>query len=395
MRVLFRIRSQKASKATQVFIYCRIKVDGIHANDFSTFIKINREQWDSKSQRVIGKSMDVANHNLRLEQIRNDINRLFLQHQAVDQELTAQHLANIYTGKAKISYTLSELVDLFEQHIKASYDNKGTRRNYGTRIGNIRSFISEKKLTNLPAERINLGLADDFVRWMKAKQRDHNYIVRHTQILKNITEDAVRREILKIDPLASFKLKKRQKTNTAHLTLAQLAELESIRFRPVMQEYVDLFLFSCYTGLHYKDAQTLTEQEIRPGPDGRLWMYKPRGKYAESKFFNEEMIQIVPLHKKALAIIEKYGGVSKLPKRSNAKFNSQLKQIVFENEISFPLTVMIARKTFTDIMLNELNVTENTVAAMLGHCSTRHVHHYGKADQRRVANEMKQKNIDW
>jgi len=122
-------------------------------------------------------------------------------------------------------------------------------------------------------------------------------------------------------------------------------------------------------------------------------MYKPRGKYAESKFFDEDMVQIVPLHKKALAIIEKYGSVSQLPKPSNSKYNSALKQIVFENDITFKLTVKIARKTFTDIMLNELNITENTVAAMLGHCSTRHVHHYAKADERRVANEMT--NIDW
>ena len=228
MRVLFRIRKQKKSKSPLAYIYCRVKVDGIHANDFSTFIKVGPKEWDSKSQRVLGKSLDVQNHNLRLEQIRNDITRLFLQHQTSDQAVSAQYLADLFTGKAKISYTFDELIALFEQHVEASYDNKGTRRNYQTRIENLKLFAQEKKLGKLPAERINLGVADEFVRWMKSKKLDHNYIVRHTQILKNITEDAVRREILKVDPLASFKLKKRQKTNRTHLTRSQLAELENL-----------------------------------------------------------------------------------------------------------------------------------------------------------------------
>lgn len=59
--------------------------------------------------------------------------------------------------------------------------------------------------------------------------------------------------------------------------------------------------------------------------------------------------------------------------------------------IEINLTVKIARKTFTDVMLNELGVSEESVAAMLGHASTKHVKYYGKAGEERVAREVQYK----
>ncbi len=56
--------------------------------------------------------------------------------------------------------------------------------------------------------------------------------------------------------------------------------------------------------------------------------------------------------------------------------------------IKLTLTVKIARKTFTHLMLDELLVSEGSVTAMLGHSSTKHVKHYGQAGEERVAREV-------
>ena len=151
---------------------------------------------------------------------------------------------------------------------------------------------------------------------------------------------------------------------------------------------MDLFLFSVCTGLHYEDAQTLVESDIRTGIDGRTWLFKARGKYAESDFFVNESVQRVPLSDKALVLIEKYGGVASLPKISNSGYNDWLKQIQHMAGIKVKLTVKVARKPFTHLMLNELLVSEESVAAMLGHSSTKHVKHYGQAGEERVAREV-------
>ncbi|WP_266364137.1 phage integrase SAM-like domain-containing protein [Tellurirhabdus rosea] len=384
MRVLFKLRLNKKDRAAIATIYCRIKVDGIHANDFSTFHKVFPKEWDSKKQRVVGRSLQANDINMMLDQLRSDITRLFL----AEPELSAQELADLYTGKKVKTYSFADLVDNFDQHCQKVYNNAGTLRTYKTRIENIRTFLKETGYEKLKANRITLGHIDEFVDSMKEAGKDHNYIIRHTQVLKNVTEAAARKEIIKVDPLASFKLKKREKKNTDHLTRKQIQTLETTTWRGPLQRVVDLFLFSCYTGLHYEDSQTLQASEVGEGIDGRMWLFKPRGKYADSQFFPEESVQVVPLHPKALAIIQKYGGVEQLPKISNVRYNDYLKQVQFIAEIKINLTVKIARKTFTDLMLNELGISEETVATMLGHKSTRHVRHYGRADERRVAKEV-------
>ncbi|WP_460995154.1 phage integrase SAM-like domain-containing protein [Spirosoma harenae] len=243
MRILFKLRRNKRDGAAKATIYCRIKVDGQNSNDFSTFISLMPDQWDSDAQRIKGKSLKVHDNNLRLAQIHSDLTRLFLQLQQEDENLTAQELADIFTKKKKVIYTFWELVDLFEQHVYATYKNKGTRRNYQTRIDNIRLFLEESNLKKLTADKFNLGKADEFVRWAKSRGLDHQYIVRHTQVLKNITEDAVRRKIMKVDKLAVFKLKKKEKINTAHLSIQEIELLDAYDWRPPCGEWSICFCF--------------------------------------------------------------------------------------------------------------------------------------------------------
>lgn len=388
MRVLFKLRRNKRNKSALATIYCRIKLNGEHANDFSTFVQVMPDRWDSKNQKILGSSQQAEDDNETLNDLRSEIKKQFRKHNDLDRSISAQALADLATGRHKLNYTFKELVEQFKTVIDATYDSRGTKKNYATRFGNILLFLEEKRLEHLPADRFTLGRADEFVRWAQARRLDHEYIVRHTQILKNITADAVRREITEVDTLAVFRLKKRGKVNTRHLTLAEIDDIRQTDWRPSLQRVADLFLFSIYTGLHYQDAQSLTAEEVRPGIDGRLWLIKPRGKYAESKFFTGEMVQVVPLNPRAAAIIERYGGPEHLPKISNVNYNKALKQIQFITGIKLNLTVRIARKTFTDVMLNELGVSEESVAAMLGHNSTRHVRYYGRANERRVAKEV-------
>ncbi|GAB3761267.1 site-specific integrase [Spirosoma pomorum] len=389
MRVLFLLKKNRKNPEAQATIYCRVKLNGVHANDFSTFIQVMPPDWDSGKQRIKGKSLQVSDNNLKLDQIKSDLTRLFLQFQSREEPIAANQLVKLYTGKQQQFYTFYELVDEFEKHVLATYKNKGTRKNYNTRIQNIRLFLEENGYKTLDSQLFNLGKADEFVRWCKSRGLDHQYIIRHTQILKNITESAVRSEIHKVDKLATFVLKKKERINTEHLTTLELRQIDTFDWRPEMRRIVDLFLFSCYTGLHYEDAQTLTPNEVRTGIDGRLWLFKPRGKYADSQFFTHESVQIVPLSDNALALIDKYGGIEKLPKISNSGYNDWLKQIQHMAGIQVKLTVRIARKTFTDMLLNDMCVSEESVAAMLGHNSTKHVKHYARVGEKRISKEVK------
>ncbi len=401
-------RSRKNRNAKHVTIYCRVKVEGIHANDFSTFIRFEGGVWDAEAQQakipeayqnmpldtipayVRGLHLD----NTRLKTIENEIKTIALQAQLVNKVLTAQELADAYTLRhqpkpvqQKKQTPVTVLLDLYLKECRSKYRNDDTYQTYVKRVNNIKTFLKANQLTQKPMDRLTITHGEQFIRHMEGEKYDRNYIVRHVQVLRNVGSLAVIAGHCPINPFTELAYKKRERVNIDHLTLADLRFLETYDWRPPLQPVVDIFLFSCYTGLHYCDSQSLQPADVRIGIDGRTWLYKERGKYDDSDFF-DSAIQTVPLHPKALLLITKYGTVDQLPKLSNKHYNDVLKQIRHVAGIRLNLTVKIARKTFTDVMLNELCVSLEAVAAMLGHAGTKHIRHYARTDERRVAREV-------
>lgn len=400
MRVLFIARrSRNNPDMATAIIYYRVKLDSIVSNDRSTFISVNWLDWESLQQRIKGESVEAEDNNLRLSMIRSDITRLFMLIQQEGQPLSAQQLADRYAARQLPATTpkpeppkpkgalLVKLLLEYENTCHRDYTGR-TLQFYQTRILHFREFAQVEQILQQPVADLDLIHGSRFIEHLKGLKYDRQYIIRHLQVIKAIGSLAVINRHIKLNPFTELKMKKREKRDTTHLENDHLTALTDTQWRPVLQRIVDLFLFSCYTGLHYGDAQTLQQNDVRPGIDGRQWLFKMRGKYADSPFFDQIAEQKMPLCPQALALIEKYGGAHCLPKISNAKYNEALKQIAFLIGFEKRLTVKIARKTFTDRMLNEFGFTEESVAVMLGHASTKHIGFYSKADERRVSKEV-------
>ena len=91
---------------------------------------------------------------------------------------------------------------------------------------------------------------------------------------------------------------------------------------------------------------------------------------------------------KTKEILEKYD--NELPKISNQKFNSYLKEISALLSIEKKLTHNIARKTFATTVLLYNNVPMEIVSELLGHSNMNITQaHYGKVVQKKVSDEMK------
>ena len=91
---------------------------------------------------------------------------------------------------------------------------------------------------------------------------------------------------------------------------------------------------------------------------------------------------------KTKEILEKYD--NELPKISNQKFNSYLKEISALLSIEKKLTHHIARKTFATTVLLYNNVPMEIVSELLGHSNMNITQaHYGKVVQKKVSDEMK------
>jgi integrase len=99
----------------------------------------------------------------------------------------------------------------------------------------------------------------------------------------------------------------------------------------------------------------------------------------------------VPLLDPCKKIIEKYAGKSDhlIPKLSNQKMNSYLKEIADHCKIKKHLTWYVARHTFATTVTLGNGIKIENVSAMMGHSSIKQTQHYAKVLDANVMEDMK------
>ena len=148
--------------------------------------------------------------------------------------------------------------------------------------------------------------------------------MKHIERLCRSVNLAVTMDWLAKDPFAKFR-KHFDKVERKSLTKQELDKLENKRFRVErLQQILDMFLFSCYTGAAYIDLAELTPDNIITGIDGDLSIYTSRAK-------TDTNVR-VPLLPKTMKLMEKYreypraiAGGTVFPIISNKRMNGYLK----------------------------------------------------------------------
>ena len=180
---------------------------------------------------------------------------------------------------------------------------------------------------------------------MKEKCFSHNHTVRQLSSLKTVFTWAAKSGLVKSNPFVGVDLKKDRASDPVFLSKEELDLLEGYIFRSKKLEQVrDLFVFQCYTGLAYVDLAGFGSENL-VDYQGRTYISKERDKSLVHFF--------VPLLKKPLGILDKYGGADSLPVISNAKYNLYLKEVAEVVGIQKHLTTHVGRKTFGFMALNE------------------------------------------
>ena len=143
------------------------------------------------------------------------------------------------------------------------------------------------------------------------------YILRHLQELQADFEELSNEELIECrewknarnkyvhglankNPFSSFKLRF-ENTERGYLTMEELSFLMNKKITSKRLEQIrDVFVFSCFTGLAYCDAQALTAEHIINGPNNRPWLRTHRKKTSTPVD--------VPLLEVPLQILAKYEG---------------------------------------------------------------------------------------
>ena len=214
--------------------------------------------------------------------------------------------------------------------------------------------------------------------------------MKHIQRLKKMTGIALDNEWLDRNPFQRFKVKM-DKHEREYLTQHELQRILEFTTDIERLEIVkDLFAFSCYTGIAYCDLVQLGQENIVIGIDYKKWISTKRLK-TNNPFR-------LPLLEPANKIVEKYKehpkriGDKLLPKLSNQKLNSYLKEIADGCKIKKHLTFHMARHTFATTVMLSNGVPIETLSKVLGHTNLATTQIYARVLDKKISEDMEDLN---
>jgi site-specific recombinase XerD len=388
---LFHVRKDKKTTDNLFPIYLRVTIDGKRF-EYSTQRFISWEKWSPGMGKAKGKSEEVKNINDYLDVL---VHKVFI----YQKELSLEGKPiNIETFKNKWLGIIEDqkmILEVFQQHndkvaeLVGKDFADGTLERYVTSLEHTRRFIQWKyKVNDLDVNQLNYEFITEYEFWLKSVRNcAHNTTMKYLANFKKIVLICVKNGWLQKDPFFGYKLSKKVVIRE-FLSEKELQVMAEKQFASKRLEQVrDIFLFCCYTGLAYADIYKLKRSEIRPGIDGKKWIFTSRQK--------TDTLSHIPLLPVSLTILDKYAQHAEclttgrlLPVLSNQKMNSYLKEITDVCGISKELTFHIARHTFaTTVTLNN-GVPIETVSKMLGHTNLRTTQHYAKLLDTKISHDM-------
>ncbi len=385
LSILFLLQKVRINKQGKCPIRCRItylKTRKI----FSTGLFINPYYWDSGNQKAIPSNNENIILNNKLSLIHQQIDKAFLMLQILPNEFDVDDIYRKYKGEdSKEEITILGAYDLHNEKTKKLIGidfNQLSWSRYVESRRKVALFINKfYKRKDVKLKDLDLKFIQDLEYFFKTELNlKQATVYRSIQRVKKIIQFAISENYLKKDPFHLYKNKK-HKTVIVYLTDEELKILEKYNFtQKRLQQVKDLFIFCCYTGLAYTEMSTLTAKNIEIGFDGNEWIQMIRKK--------TNRIIAIPILPKAREILDKYD--NELPKISNQKFNSYLKEISVLVGINKKITHHTARKTFATTVLLFNNVPMEIVSELLGHSNMNITQsHYGKVVKRKVSDEIK------
>lgn len=382
--ILFLLQKNRINSKNKCPIRCRITYNK-KRKIFSTGFFINPDYWNSKEQLAKPPSKDNTFINTQLSLIKQQINQAFLFLQVNEKEFDVEDIYLQHKGKSiKSEKTFLEVFDYHNSKVKKTIGIdyvESTYKKFEECKRLMKKFIRHKyKKNDLVLQSIKFIFLEDLDYYLKTERRQsQSTINKHIQRVRKIIKLAILEGFIDKDPFVFY----RPKRTTKELIFLTSEELKLIETHQLRQKKLvivkDLFIFCCYTGLAYADMSELSTKHIQVGFDGNEWIEMSRKK-TKSKIS-------IPLLPKPRDILLKYN--NKLPKISNQKFNSYLKEIADIIGINKNLTHHVGRKTFASTVLLYNGVPMEVVSELLGHSKiTITQEHYAKVVKKKISNEV-------
>jgi site-specific recombinase XerD len=376
MKVRFVLRKNRTNKMGLCPIEFLVRINSVISTRCSTRIRVNPLQWDSKCQAIIGNETDTKT----LHTIREGLDAVYLEFRKRGKTPTPKMVIDTYFNhdvEFDKRWTVYDFIGLQLNELRKRGRSKATLEMYER---TYLSFMEHSGIVRI--EDVSRSHIKDYWEWLRhTKNLSQDFCNKSCQRLFGLFEGAVSNGVINQNPAKGLKFDWEGKVDLTCLSESELEELKMREWSPTLQKVVNAFLFMCYTGLHIADYQKLTNANLKSYQGTRFIEYRRQKTGSIAK---------IPLHSYATKLIAHYGSIEALPRISNQKQNQHLKVIAELLQTEKKLTNKVARKTFTDMSINDRGMSFEAVASMLGHSSTKFVKVYGQVAHRRIFAEWKE-----
>ena len=368
----FRKSQRDPDKGT---IYARLTLNGTKIELCCTGIYVTKTDFDTKRQRVKDQEQ-----NAKLIQLTNDI-IYFIEH---IENPTTQKIRDLINGKSSLNPPILKLLGMYMNEATNDYEH-GTMQDWKCKIANLRAWLDETQNSKLEARRFNIQAFSQFKTWLiKKKAVGKNHANKHGLKFRKALRWAVQQGHISENPLRDCELIINQETDLTHLEWKIVENLRNFPFESKLKKAVDMYVFSCCTGICYADILNLTDKHIESDNDLGLVITNKRQKV--------KSIYSTPLWGFAKEIHEEFGSLEAIPKITNQKVNDYIKialhKIGYEEAES--ITFHTGRKTFVNYCLNVKGMEPHKISVFTGHSSVDALKVYGKVKKNIAINSFYQ-----
>jgi len=364
LSIKFYLNKQKPSR-DGFKIYMRITYERNKA-ELATGFSCSKNEW--KNERVIDKD----HINKALSKLESNVYHVKDQLQYEEKDISARAIKQIITGEAEFN---KRLIDYFSEHIeqiealKNDY-SEATVKTYKTSIRHLKNFLKFSNKKNIFLKNVDYQFIKNYDHYLRTKIKtrnhtliDNNTVVKQHSKLRTIILKANREGYMKKNPYNDFPLRIIERKVKA-LTKDELEKIQNLKLPDRLDRVRDLFIFACFTGLRFGDADKLTMNEIQV-TKGRYYLNLSMQQKTKDPLFK-------PMTKAAIKIIKKYSTSNDriihnkvLPKITNQNVNKYLKELAAIAEIHTNLTHKVSRHTFATTVL--AGVSKELKKEFLGH----------------------------
>lgn len=363
-----------------------IQIEAYHERTrrfISTGLHVKPALWNSKQNTVSRKHPNFSRINLTIKKIIQDLedkqDRMFLN----NDEISLDKFFSIKDTKLNFWDLLQEYVD-----------NKNVSKSRRSLYARLPVVLKEFDKT-ISFESFNYEKIIKFDSFLENEKKNHvNTRAGYHKAIKAFFNHLKKIELLEKNPYDSYKIKS-EKTRKEALLEEQVLMIEKLQSNEALTEHlhilIDMFLFSCYTGLRFEDMQEVKNKQFVFNDDKAYLTFKAlkTRKYQSN----------IPLHSlfngKAIPIVKKYmttSDANTFPEMSNVEANRNLKIIKAIVGIKKNLTYHMSRHTFGSILAKKTN-DPFLIQKLMGHADIKTSMTYIHLHNKDI--EDKLDNIEW